>query len=107
MRNVAGAVRVRMYTEREGLVSDAMTEVPLTHPMRAAWEKYKETDEYANARKWALHPDAEERQYVDGSMWAAFCEGWNAGLAARAEGVGIGHPTQEEGQANTARPPDA
>ena len=65
------------------MMSEAMAEVPLTHPMRAAWEKYKETDEYANSRKWALHPEAADRQYVDGSMWAAFCAGWHTAQANR------------------------
>lgn len=47
------------------------TEIPRTHPMRAAWEDYKQTDEYANTRKWAR-----DVAHVDGSLWAAFCEGW-------------------------------
>ena len=51
--------------------TEAMGEVPLSDPMRAAWERYKLTDMYANSRKWAAH-----EEHVDGSMWAAFVEGY-------------------------------
>lgn len=47
-----------------------MTEIEKDHPMRKAWEEYRQTDDYANTRHWA-HGD-----HVDGSLWAAFCEGW-------------------------------
>ena len=59
-------------------MSEAMSEVPLTYPMRAAWEKYKDTDDYVNARKWATHD-----LHADGSLWAAFCKGWDAAHAER------------------------
>ena len=52
---------------------DAQAEVPKTHPMRAAWDGYMKDEEYANTRKWAAH-----EQHVDGSLWAAFCKGWEA-----------------------------
>jgi hypothetical protein len=52
-------------------LAEANAEVPLTDPMRAAWEAYKLTAEYANSRKWALFAE-----HVDGSLWAAFVRGW-------------------------------
>ena len=41
-------------------------------PRVVAFAKYKKTDEYTNTRKWALKEDS-----VDGSLWAAFVEGYN------------------------------
>lgn len=51
------------------------TELPLTHPMRAAWEKYKTTADYANTRRW---PVEDGEKHIDGALWAAFCKGWDA-----------------------------
>jgi hypothetical protein len=45
--------------------------MPKDHPLMKAWEEYKQTDDYANTRKWALHAE-----HVDGSLWAAFSQGW-------------------------------
>lgn len=50
-----------------------ITPLPNGHPLMLAWESHKATEEYANTRRWALH-DA----HVDGSLWAAFVQGWNA-----------------------------
>lgn len=36
-----------------------------------AWNDYKRTEDYQNIRKWALI-----EQHVDGSLWAAFSQGW-------------------------------
>jgi hypothetical protein len=49
------------------------TPVPVDHPLRKAWDAYKARDTYSNTRRWALHED-----HVDGSLWAAFAEGWEA-----------------------------
>lgn len=46
--------------------------LPSDHPLMKAWNAYKSTDDYANSRKWAAHAE-----HVDGSLWAAFMEGWN------------------------------
>lgn len=53
------------------------TEAPLDHPMRIAWEKYKQTPEYANTKHWALYKGHEES-----SLWASFVEGFMAGERA-------------------------
>ena len=66
-------------------MSAAMSELPMTHPTRAAWETYKETDAYANSREWAVHKQAGERGYIDGSLWLAFCRGWEAAMTAEAK----------------------
>lgn len=47
--------------------------VPKDHPLMVAWTAYKDTEDYANTRRWAAH-DA----HVDGSLWAAFERGWLA-----------------------------
>lgn len=48
--------------------------VPQGHPMMRAWEKYKTEEQYTNTRQWALVP-----AHVDGSLWAAFAAGFQAG----------------------------
>ncbi|HEU4344033.1 MAG TPA: DUF2829 domain-containing protein [Candidatus Binatia bacterium] len=47
------------------------TPIPKDHPLMVAWEAYKATPDYANTRKWASHDE-----HVDGSLWAAFSQGW-------------------------------
>lgn len=54
-------------------MSQDMTPVPKDHPLSVAWEKYKATDDFANTKKWAIHPE-----HVDGSLWAAFMAGFQA-----------------------------
>jgi hypothetical protein len=70
--------------------------------MMVAWEAYKATDEFQSSKRWALtiapmlqagSPDFELKRscdvmpfeqrsnHVDGSLWAAFVEGWNAAKA--------------------------
>lgn len=55
----------------------AMVQVPDDAPVMKAWNTYTATDNYANTRMWAAH-DA----HVDGSLWAAFLQGWTAALSA-------------------------
>ena len=47
--------------------------VPKDHPVMKAWEEYKATEEYANAKKWTRF-----EEHVEGSLWAAFVEGFKA-----------------------------
>jgi hypothetical protein len=47
-------------------------------PRMVAWTAYQQTEDYANSRRWALHAEADAREYVDGSLWAAFLAGWQA-----------------------------
>jgi len=56
----------------------ASSMIPKDHPCKIAWNSYKETDEYKNTRKWALHDE-----HVDGSLWAAFENGFRAALNKR------------------------
>lgn len=46
-------------------------QVPNDHPLMIAWNAYKATDDYANTRKWAVYPE-----HVEGSLWAAFSQGF-------------------------------
>ena len=48
-------------------------QVPEAHPMMIAWTAYKGTKEFASTRMWAATD-----KYLDGSLWAAFCRGWEA-----------------------------
>lgn len=50
-----------------------MTTLATDDSLFVAWEKYRTTDEYANTRSWAKHDE-----HLDGSLWAAFMEGWFA-----------------------------
>ena len=64
-------------------MSGAMRVVPLGHPMRTAWDAYRDMAEYENSRTLALHKDADEREHVDGSLWSAFVKGWEAALITK------------------------
>jgi hypothetical protein len=39
-----------------------------------AWERYKASERFANTKRWAN----ESADYVEGSLWAAFLDGWQA-----------------------------
>jgi hypothetical protein len=47
--------------------------LPKDHPMLKAFEAYKASPEYANTFKHAEQPE-----HRDGSLWAAFVQGWTA-----------------------------
>jgi hypothetical protein len=57
------------------MMSEAVQAVSAGHPLMVAWSEYKQTDAFNNTRRWALH-----ERHVDGSLWAAFEEGWRAAL---------------------------
>lgn len=40
-----------------------------------AWEMWSETEDWENARRWALH-----EEHVDGSLWEAFRAAYDAAL---------------------------
>lgn len=48
-----------------------MALVPKNDPMMIAWEAFKQSDEYANAKRWAAHAE-----HLDGSLWAMYCQGF-------------------------------
>lgn len=50
-----------------------MQQVPSDHPLMIAWEAWKKTVAFENARRWAGGG-----QYVEGSLWAAFDHGFLA-----------------------------
>ena len=54
-------------------MSEPMTPVSKDDPLWKAWVLYEQSNPYRNTRRWAGL-----EQHVDGSMWAAFSEGWNA-----------------------------
>lgn len=54
-------------------MSEASRAVPEDHPLMVAWNAYKETEDFANAKKWAVHAEN-----TDGSLWAAFMAGFAA-----------------------------
>ena len=63
-------------------MSDAMTGVDPDSPLAKAWAEYKETDDFANSKRWA---ESVEHKHLQGSLWAVFMSGFNAGLNARRE----------------------
>ena len=65
-------------------------------PRMIEWEQFKARGEYANAVNWATYPSASVEMsedgkgevgitlhydHIEGSMWAAFCAGFNAAIA--------------------------
>lgn len=85
-------------------MSDTMAPVPVDSPLMKAWEAYKQTDDYANSLYWAttLHrmrqanaaahgvspeqnvaSEAERQDRAQGSLWAAFARGFEAGAAQK------------------------
>jgi hypothetical protein len=52
-----------------------MQRLPDDHPEMKAFELYKNTPEYRNTLKWAS-----QNNYTEGSLWAAFDEGWQAAM---------------------------
>lgn len=63
-------------------MSEVQVEMPLTHPLRAAWEQYKQSDKYKNTRKWAAHPE-----HLEGSLWGV----WLAAYTAATERAAMLH----------------
>ena len=52
-----------------------MQKVPDDHPLMIAWEEYKASGRFENSKQWLLRDAV---KHVDGSLWAAFDEGWKA-----------------------------
>lgn len=52
------------------MTATAQSPLSANHPLMLAWEAYKATDEYANTKRWASHPE-----HAEGSLWAAFVAG--------------------------------
>lgn len=51
----------------------AEARLPETAPIMVAFRKYKQTDEFRNSANWAL-----DAKHTEGSLWAAFVQGWLA-----------------------------
>jgi len=47
------------------------TALPKDSPIMLEWERYKSTDEYVNAPKWAA-----VSEHRNGSLWESFHRGW-------------------------------
>lgn len=65
-------------------------------PVMVAWDEYKKTEDYANSKRWAAH-----REHTEGSLWAAFAEGFRLATeraAALHESV---DPASDEERLNT------
>lgn len=58
--------------------TEAMAPLPSGDPRMKAWKEYQATARYKNTRRWAR-----VEQHVDGSLWAAFVEGWSAANEAK------------------------
>lgn len=57
-----------------------MSPVPKSDPLMKAWEAFKQTDEYRNARMWAADPNN-----LDGSLWAMYSQGYRDATARAAD----------------------
>ena len=71
------------------MTGTTQTPIPEKHPLKIAWEEYKKTDDYANTRRWAA-----KDEHVDGSLWAAFEQGWARLLLHQRqnEDINVGQP---------------
>jgi hypothetical protein len=56
------------------------TALPSNHPEMKAWERYKGTPNYANTKNWAT-----DEKHTEGSLWAAFDEGYHAARIDRSD----------------------
>jgi hypothetical protein len=77
-----------------------MQKCPDDHPLMIAWTAYQKTEDYQNSYNWATKgidymvlPEPKDptanrythehyRQFVQGSLWAAFMAGFNASMTA-------------------------
>lgn len=81
-------------------MSSTQAPIPKDDPLMIEWEKFKACGEYANAVNWGTYPSASIEMsedgkgevgitlnfdHIDGSVWAAFCAGWNARIQRSAE----------------------
>lgn len=103
----------------DGTIAEAapMTECPMEHPLRKAWEAYKATSAFQNSKGWALQiapivqagspvaerqrrfelmPFDERERHVEGSLWAAFMAGYSAAGAPLAGSGGLSPGNSEE-----------
>lgn len=66
-------------------------------PLMVAWNAYKETTDFDNAKRWAQCVNISntrddtaslrvQHPHLEGSLWAMFVAGWNAGRAPTVEG---------------------
>lgn len=58
----------------------AMTVINPQHPIMKAWLAYKQTEGYKNTFKWAAI-----EEHRDGSLWAAFLEGYQSAVEQNKE----------------------
>jgi hypothetical protein len=49
-------------------------ELPKNDPRIVAWEKYKQSEEYANNKRWCMNGD----QFIESALWSAFLAGYEA-----------------------------
>lgn len=49
------------------------TVVPQDSLLMMAWKVYESSEDFQNTRRWALR-----EEHVNGSLWAAFLNGWLA-----------------------------
>lgn len=59
------------------VTSIIQTPVSRDDPLMIAFAEYKSTEESATTKKWAA-----SQEYVEGSLWAAFVQGWDRRNAA-------------------------
>lgn len=76
----------------------ASTAADPASPLMVAWEQFKQSESFANSRKWASHDE-----HLDGSMWNCFMVGFNTGTEIeRQRAVGIVNLAREgEGHLDT------
>lgn len=54
---------------------ETMQAVAEDHPVAIAWRLFRESADFANAKKWAVI-----EEHTDGALWHCFLKGFEAGL---------------------------
>jgi hypothetical protein len=62
-------------------VCQCETPMAKNDPCLIAWERFKQSDNYKNLRRWALHGE----EYIDGQLWGVWNRAYFAAIDASKE----------------------
>ena len=69
-----------LSNEGEQRTMPTMSLVAKGDPMMIAWESFKASDEYVNAKSWAAYPE-----HLEGALWGMFVAGFCAATQRAAD----------------------
>ena len=89
MEHIARDIREGRFPQKSE-PQECQSPVDASHPMMIAWNKFRQSDEFANALKWALAENYEDGRgispemrtnHAEGAMWLALTKGFEIGEA--------------------------